>query len=350
MRRERERILSGPPRRRPSRSARTGWRCCPAERRRPRRAGRAPGSDRPQPRGAADPEAAGAARPQPARRGLLLRRDRRDHRLTATPRSTAAWPRAGSGSASSSPRSEDGSRCEEMRPLLSAFCDGEASAEEAAALREHLRACAYCRATLRAYRAAPARRGGAGADPAARAARCSIAPTTRSPVSRRGSAVVEPTATRRSRRSPAAAAARGAGMAGLAKVAALCVGTAGGAAACVATGVVPAPLETAPEPARAPALERRLGPFTESPRADERSAVRLSTARTEKQPRPSQPAHPDTATAVAAPEPRPETPPEQRRRAHRRRPNPKPLPSRNPVAKPNPRPRPAGSPAGEFGP
>jgi len=52
-------------------------------------------------------------------------------------------------------RSQDGGRCEEMRPLLSAFCDGEAGSEDAAALREHLRACANCRGTLRAYRAAP---------------------------------------------------------------------------------------------------------------------------------------------------------------------------------------------------
>jgi len=53
-------------------------------------------------------------------------------------------------------RSQDGSRCEEMKPLLSAFCDGEAGREEVAELREHLRACAACRATLRTYRAAPA--------------------------------------------------------------------------------------------------------------------------------------------------------------------------------------------------
>jgi RNA polymerase sigma factor (sigma-70 family) len=51
--------------------------------------------------------------------------------------------------------SEDGSRCQELRPLLSAFCDGEASSREAVVVREHLRACARCRATMRAYRAAP---------------------------------------------------------------------------------------------------------------------------------------------------------------------------------------------------
>ena len=52
-------------------------------------------------------------------------------------------------------RSEDGQRCTEMGPLLSAFCDGEARAMRRGALREHLHACANCRATLRAYRAAP---------------------------------------------------------------------------------------------------------------------------------------------------------------------------------------------------
>lgn len=51
--------------------------------------------------------------------------------------------------------SEDGSRCRELRPLLSAFCDGEAAARDADVVREHLRACARCRATMRAYRAAP---------------------------------------------------------------------------------------------------------------------------------------------------------------------------------------------------
>ena len=43
---------------------------------------------------------------------------------------------------------------------------------------------------------------------------------------------------------------RGAGMTALAKVLAVCAGTVGGAAACVATGVVPAPLLVQPAPAR----------------------------------------------------------------------------------------------------
>ena len=51
--------------------------------------------------------------------------------------------------------SESGGRCDELSGALSAFCDGEADARDAALLREHLRACAHCRATLRAFRAAP---------------------------------------------------------------------------------------------------------------------------------------------------------------------------------------------------
>lgn len=52
-------------------------------------------------------------------------------------------------------RTEDGTRCRELRPLLSAFCDGEAAPGDAETVREHLRACGHCRSTARAYRAAP---------------------------------------------------------------------------------------------------------------------------------------------------------------------------------------------------
>ena len=45
-------------------------------------------------------------------------------------------------------------------------------------------------------------------------------------------------------------------MAALAKVLAICAGTAGGAAACVAAGVVPAPLDLGPDHAKQPAIER----------------------------------------------------------------------------------------------
>lgn len=142
--------------------------------------------------------------------------------------------------------SEAGRRCAELAPLISAFCDGEAGAEEAAAVREHLRACSHCRATLRAYRAAPR----------AAAALAPTLPLGRSLLDRAEDAVAGLVA----RFGPGGdstlggfattGGSRGAGVTALAKIAALCVGTAGGAA-CVATGVVPTPLEPQHRQARA---------------------------------------------------------------------------------------------------
>lgn len=150
--------------------------------------------------------------------------------------------------------SESGRRCAELGPLISAFCDGEAGAEEAAAVREHLRACAHCRSTLRAYRAAP--RAAAALAPAL--------PLDRSLLDRAQDLVAGLAA----RFGPGgdatvggiagAGGSRGAGVAALAKVAALCVGTAGGAAACVATGVVPTPLEPAQKQERAARIAKPL--------------------------------------------------------------------------------------------
>ncbi|HET7121313.1 MAG TPA: sigma-70 family RNA polymerase sigma factor [Solirubrobacterales bacterium] len=149
-------------------------------------------------------------------------------------------------------RSEDGSRCAEMRSLISAFCDGEAAAAEVTQLREHLRACAHCRATLRAYRAAPAA-----------AAALAPLPLHRSLLERAhdtltglaakvtGAATGDATAG-----VMAGGGTRGAGIALAAKVAAVCIGSAGGAAACVATGLVPAPLGLAPDPGPPSHLER----------------------------------------------------------------------------------------------
>ncbi|MEA2445635.1 MAG: hypothetical protein QOJ12_2927 [Thermoleophilales bacterium] len=54
-------------------------------------------------------------------------------------------------------RIESGAECERLAPLLSALADGEASADDMATLRPHLRGCAACRATLRDYREAPQR-------------------------------------------------------------------------------------------------------------------------------------------------------------------------------------------------
>jgi RNA polymerase sigma factor (sigma-70 family) len=149
--------------------------------------------------------------------------------------------------------SEDGSRCRELGPLLSAFCDGETSPREALEVREHLRACARCRATMRTYRAAPR----------IAAALLPLMPPSRSLLER-----AQDLAANLSSRLPgfgssesvatqvvAAGGTRGAGMAALAKLLTVCAGAAGGAAACVATGVLPAPA-LVPDPAPKPAIER----------------------------------------------------------------------------------------------
>jgi RNA polymerase sigma factor (sigma-70 family) len=150
-------------------------------------------------------------------------------------------------------RSEDGSRCVEMRPVISAFCDGEAGVEETAALREHLRACPQCRATVRTYRAAPA----------AAAALMPALPVGRSVLDRvhdaiaglvgrfsgGGDSAVSQIAV--------AGGSRGAGTVALAKAIGLCIGTAGGAAACAATGVIPVPFAIEGD-REAPRLERQI--------------------------------------------------------------------------------------------
>lgn len=153
-------------------------------------------------------------------------------------------------------RGEDGSRCEEMGPLLSAFCDGEAGGEQTARLREHLRACAGCRATLRAYRAAP--RAAVALAPAL--------PLTRSLLDRAHDALAGLAARFGSgsgstvSQVAATGGAGSAGMAAVAKAVAICVGSAGGAAACLATGVVPSPLEADNRQTKAPVLEREVDP------------------------------------------------------------------------------------------
>jgi RNA polymerase sigma factor (sigma-70 family) len=157
--------------------------------------------------------------------------------------------------------SEDGSRCRELRPLLSAFCDGETSSAAAATVREHLRACGRCRATMRAYRAAP---GIAAALVPALPSRSLLerAQELFAGLGSRLPGTGDTTATQIA----AAGGSRGAGMAALAKLLTLCAGAAG-TAACVATGVLPTPLDLAPEHRRKPTIERAAGPV--EPPADE---------------------------------------------------------------------------------
>jgi RNA polymerase sigma factor (sigma-70 family) len=52
---------------------------------------------------------------------------------------------------------QGGSECERLAPALSALADGEASAEQLALLRPHMRSCLSCRAKLKAFREAPAK-------------------------------------------------------------------------------------------------------------------------------------------------------------------------------------------------
>jgi RNA polymerase sigma factor (sigma-70 family) len=55
---------------------------------------------------------------------------------------------------------EAGAECERLGPLISKVADGEASRDEMRVLRPHLKGCLACKATLREYRAAPARLAG----------------------------------------------------------------------------------------------------------------------------------------------------------------------------------------------
>jgi len=192
-------------------------------------------------------------------------------------------------------QSEDGGRCEEMGALLSAFCDGELGTEQARTVREHLRACAGCRATLRAYRAAP--RAAAALAPALPAGRSLLerAHDALADLAGRFAGGGDPGLTQVA----TTGGARGAGFAALAKTVAICAGTAGGAAACVAAGVVPAPLEIGHGQTKAAALERTIDPSVTA------EWGRGSGAEYEPVPQPTPPAEPaptadDTAKTVPA--------------------------------------------------
>lgn len=200
--------------------------------------------------------------------------------------------------------SEAGERCKQMRPLLSAFCDGEASEEDAATLREHLRACGGCRSTMRAYRAAPS----------AAAALTPVLPVSRSLLGRAHDALVSlhsrlpgggATDTALSQVG-AAGGTRGAGMAAIAKAIALCIGTAGGAAACVATGVVPATAGIGADHLQRPTLEKPSPARLVETFGDEATGPTYETAPVATEPPPSKapgPKHPSTTVAEPAPAP-----------------------------------------------
>jgi RNA polymerase sigma factor (sigma-70 family) len=230
---------------------------------------------------------------------------------------------------------EEGARCAQLRPLLSVYCDREASAAQSAAVREHLRACAACRATMRAYRAAPA----------TVAALAPSLPLSRSLLERAqelllgvqarlpGGGATGEGATQVA----TASGAGGAGIAAFAKGLAVCAGTVGAATACVATGVAPAPLAVGPERA-APAKVERV-----AERVVEEAA--LPAVEYEPAPDPVQPVEPEPQPE---PEPEPveaEPAPEASAGAVEYAPPPEPPPAPSTPAASS-----AGSAAGEFGP
>jgi len=179
--------------------------------------------------------------------------------------------------------SEDGGRCRDLRPLLSAFCDGEASHDEATTVREHLRACAHCRSTMRDYRAAPRI---AVALPALSASR-SLLERVHDLLGGLGARLPGIGGGDSAAQIAVGSGAGGAGTIGLAKLLTVCAGAAGVTTACVAAGVAPAPLDLAPDRQRVPAIVRSV----ETP--DETSAGEAS------QPEPASP--PDQP----APQPQP---------------------------------------------
>lgn len=230
---------------------------------------------------------------------------------------------------------ESGSRCEEMRPLLSAFCDREADAEQEATLKEHLRACGSCRATLRAYRAAPG----------AVAALLPAVPPSRSLLDRVHNAFAELGARFGAgggsplSQTVAAGGGRGAGVAALAKALAICAGTVGGAAACIATGVAPAPLGHGEE--KRPSLERGLDPTVVAAWSEDRGVdYEVAPAPPAPEAAPSQPRHEPEPAPVAAPEPASAASSGAVEYA----------PAPQPVAEPAGTATGGGDPAGEFGP
>jgi len=243
-------------------------------------------------------------------------------------------------------RSEDGRRCAEMRPLISAFCDGEAGAKQVTELREHLRACASCRATLRTYRAAPA----------AAAALAPALPFHRSLLERAHDALAELSARFGAGRGDGTAlpqvagggGASGIGAAALAKVAAVCIGGAGAGAACVVTGLVPAPLGLGAGATKPAALERQVAaPAPEPTRTVEyEPAPEPSKPKPKPEPHPVRQQAPEPAPAPAEPAPEVSEPTSGETVEYA------PPPEPEPVTEPAPAPAPteSGSPAGEFGP
>jgi RNA polymerase sigma factor (sigma-70 family) len=207
--------------------------------------------------------------------------------------------------------SESGERCHQLRHLISAYCDGEASAKDSALVREHLRACPHCRATMRTYRTAP--RLAAALVPALVLPR-SLLRRAQELFSGLGSQV------------------------GATKQLVLCAGVAGSVAAGMTTGVLPSPLGVSQDPMVAPTIEHTVrpapAPWPGANRGDRTKHRKAGPERTH---------HPDPARIG---EPRAEVEPTE---AVEYEP-PVEAPAPEPVASPAPAPEPSASAAGEFGP
>ena len=162
--------------------------------------------------------------------------------------------------------SESGGRCALIEPLISAAADGELEPDAAGEVRNHLAVCGGCRALLREYRRIPI--AVVGTVPVVGALEeAGDGAAAQGLLSRAWERLDEFSLQTWFRLNgmfggdgASAAAlgsggARGIGTTAIAKVAAICVGTAGGAAACLGTGLVqmPGEREPAPEPV---ALER----------------------------------------------------------------------------------------------
>jgi RNA polymerase sigma factor (sigma-70 family) len=131
---------------------------------------------------------------------------------------------------------EEGRRCEELAPEVSAFCDGECSDDAAKLVCRHLRSCASCRAKVRHYRTVPARVLGLApvALPAGRGLWHRVTEFVNA-----AHAKVGADGATAAQHAAAAGGSRGLGLAAMAKVLAICGATAAGSAACVAAGLAP---------------------------------------------------------------------------------------------------------------
>ncbi len=256
-------------------------------------------------------QAPGGALPAPARRGLLLPRDLRAHRLVVhqgqpLPDRGPARVHRAPGRASSPAPSASG-----WRPPCRRSPTARPAAADLAALRPHLRHCPACRARLREYRAVPGRV--AALVPAAvlapggrrrRCARCSSPRSARCRIARRRWASAATRRVELAAGQKVAAVATSAAIASGGGVAAERLATPGPGGRGAARAGRPGACARAPEAARAPAggrghpgPTRDRGPSRCSPRPLRSRRHRRPPRR--RHPRPSE--FTPAATAAATP-------------------------------------------------